>query len=267
MLVTGGVNSGISGANPLSSAELYVNAAIRTATSVSAANYQGGRLAADSIVAVFGTQLATSSASASLPLPNSLAGTQVSVRDASGAISLAPLFFVSPTQVNFKMPAAVAAGPAEVLIVSGDGTVSSSPIEVTAVAPGLFSANGDGAETAAGYITLIRGGVAAGTVDIAQFDSQRGRYIARPINMSGTNDEMVLTFFGTGFRHFSSLSAVTVLIGGANQQVEFAGPQGTFVGLDQINVRLSRSLAGRGVVQIVLTVDGLTANVLTVEIS
>ena len=37
-----------------------VNSSVRPVTSVSAANYRGGTVAADSIVAAFGTQLATS---------------------------------------------------------------------------------------------------------------------------------------------------------------------------------------------------------------
>jgi len=42
--------------------------------------------------------------------------------------------------------------------------------------------------------------------------------------------------------------------------VVFAGPQGQFTGLDQINVQLPASLAGKGEVDVVLTVDGVVAN-------
>jgi len=37
-------------------------------------------------------------------------------------------------------------------------------------------------------------------------------------------------------------------------------------GLDQINLQLSRSLVGRGVVDIVLAVDGVIANIVHVSI-
>lgn len=40
----------------------------------------------------------------------------------------------------------------------------------------------------------------------------------------------------------------------------YAGPQGGFVGLDQLNLRLPGALIGRGEVDLVLTVDGKTAN-------
>ena len=42
--------------------------------------------------------------------------------------------------------------------------------------------------------------------------------------------------------------------------VTFAGAQGALAGLDQINVRLPRSLSGRGDVEVFLTVDGNQTN-------
>src|SRR5438128_1969724 len=42
-----------------------------------------------------------------------------------------------------------------------------------------------------------------------------------------------------------------------------AGAQGVFVGLDQANIVIPRSLAGRGDVNVVLTVDGKTSNTVT----
>src|SRR5262249_5818931 len=69
---------------------------------VSAASFSADSLATGAIVAAFGANLAsTSEAVASLPLPYSLAGTTISVRDSLGSERNAPLFFVSPTQINF----------------------------------------------------------------------------------------------------------------------------------------------------------------------
>jgi uncharacterized protein (TIGR03437 family) len=48
--------------------------------------------------------------------------------------------------------------------------------------------------------------------------------------------------------------------------VLFAGAQGTFVGLDQINVEAPGSLRGRGEVSLVLTVDGQAANAVSINI-
>ncbi len=56
------------------------------------------------------------------------------------------------------------------------------------------------------------------------------------------------------------------MIGGGEAPVNYAGPQGGFVGLDQINVLIPRSLAGRGVVDVVLTVDGIPADTVQIVI-
>ncbi|MFM8395890.1 MAG: cohesin domain-containing protein, partial [Acidobacteriota bacterium] len=74
-----------------------------------ASSYRGDSLAPDSIVAAFGTDLATTTAAVpTLPLPLNLAGTTVRILDAAGVETMAPLFFVSPLQVNYHLPAGVA---------------------------------------------------------------------------------------------------------------------------------------------------------------
>src|SRR5581483_6711100 len=66
---------------------------------VSAASYRGGSLAPDSIAAAFGVNLAVrTEAARETPLPLELAGTSVTVNGVP-----APLFFVSPGQVNFAV--------------------------------------------------------------------------------------------------------------------------------------------------------------------
>jgi len=62
--------------------------------------------------------------------------------------------------------------------------------------------------------------------------------------MDPDSDQLFLVLFGTGMRFRSSLSNVSVKIGGIDAPVEYAGPQGEFAGLDQINVRLPRCWQG-----------------------
>jgi uncharacterized protein (TIGR03437 family) len=59
---------------------------------------------------------------------------------------------------------------------------------------------------------------------------------------------------------------VSARIGGVDAPVSFVGAQGDFVGLDQINLQIPRSLIGRGEVEIRLTVDGQQANAVMVSI-
>jgi uncharacterized protein (TIGR03437 family) len=73
--------------------------------------------------------------------------------------------------------------------------------------------------------------------------------------------------FGSGIRNRSSLSAVTCTIGGVAAEVTFAAAQGDLTGVDQVNVIIPRSLAGRnGAADLVLTVDGKVANTLSLSI-
>ena len=77
---------------------------------------------------------------------------------------------------------------------------------------------------------------------------------------------MYLILYGTGIRDRSSLANVTANINGTDVPVLYAGPQSSYEGLDQVNLALPLSLSGSGEVKVVLTVDGQTANVVTVNI-
>jgi uncharacterized protein (TIGR03437 family) len=48
--------------------------------------------------------------------------------------------------------------------------------------------------------------------------------------------------------------------------VLYVGPQGTYTGLDQVNVEIPTALAGKGEVNVVLVVDGYFANIVTLNI-
>jgi uncharacterized protein (TIGR03437 family) len=99
----------------------------------------------------------------------------------------------------------------------------------------------------------------------AQLDAQN-RWIPLPIDLGPETDLVILEMFGTGLRFRSSLAAVSVKIGGADGQIFYAGEAPGFVGLDQIDVAIPRSLIGRGEVDVVMTVDGKVANTVKVNI-
>jgi uncharacterized protein (TIGR03437 family) len=79
-----------------------------------------------------------------------------------------------------------------------------------------------------------------------------------PIDLSGGG--VYVTLYGTGIRGRSSLANVRATIGGVDTPVLFAGAQGGFPALDQVNVQIPVSLRGRGQAPIVITVDGLSSN-------
>src|SRR5262249_26462967 len=126
-------------------------------TSVSAASYAAASVAADSIVAAYGLNLATTMQPApGSPLPTNLGGTTVKVRDAAGVERLAPLFFVSPNQVNYQMPPETSLGNSIVTITNGAGALATGPTQISGVSPGLFSAAGDGQGFAAATVLRVK---------------------------------------------------------------------------------------------------------------
>ena len=240
---------------------------VGAATSVSAASFTGAALATESIAATFGVGLANATQSANtLPLPTALAGTTIRVKDVTGSERQAPLFFVSPGQINFQIPPGTAVGAATATITSGDGGVSISPLQIASVAPGLFTANANGQGVPAAVVLRIKADNSLAFEPVARFDSTQTGFVPVPIDLGPVSDQVFLILYGTGIRYRSSLSAVMVNLGGFDAQVNYAGPQNDFVGLDQVNVRIPRELAGRGDIFVNLMADGVTANTVLVNI-
>jgi uncharacterized protein (TIGR03437 family) len=235
-------------------------------STTNAASFSAGSLAVEAIGAIFGSNLASSvQVAGALPLPTSLAGTVVKVRDSFGVERLAPLFFVSSGQINYQIPAGTTAGNATVTVSSLSGFVSTGSMRIVSVAPGLFSANANGQGVAAAVVLRIRADGSQSFEPVSQFNAAQNRFVPTPIDLGAESDQVFLVLYGTGVRFRSDLSAVTATIGGASSEALFAGAAPGFVGLDQVNLRLPRSLAGRGVVDIELRVNGLLAN--TVQVS
>jgi uncharacterized protein (TIGR03437 family) len=238
------------------------------ATAVSAANYNGERLAPESIIAAFGQNfsITTQAAPNNQSLPTTLAGASVRVTDAAGTARSAQLFFVSPTQINFLIPAGTAAGAATIAFTNTNGASSTGAANVASVAPGLFTANASGRGITAAVALRIRADGSQTFEPIARFDQAQNQFVPIPIDLGPATDQVFLVVFGTGFRFRSSLSAVNATIGGTAAQVNFAGPQGTFIGLDQANILIPRSLIGRGEVDVAFSVDGQMANIVRASI-
>jgi uncharacterized protein (TIGR03437 family) len=87
---------------------------------------------------------------------------------------------------------------------------------------------------------------------LSVYDPDRREYVPAPVDLA--NGEVYLVLFGTGLRG-ASADSVSLKVGGQDVPVTFAGGQGTFAGLDQINARLP-DFAARGELEVVLTVNG-----------
>ena len=213
---------------------------------LNAASFQGSKVARDSIAAIFGEKLATSTVSSGdIPLPTTLAGTTVVVRDSLGASRNAGLFYVSPEQINIQIPPLTALGGAIATITNSVGEVSLASFEVALTAPAIFTSSADGKGVAAGYILRIKPDGSRTTEEISRFDTALGRWVPIPIDFGPATDVLFLVLQGTGIRNVPG-GVVTVEIGTRQLLSQYAGISPGYVALDQINVELSRTLQGTG---------------------
>jgi uncharacterized protein (TIGR03437 family) len=256
----------------LTAAVLWRAAASSAAPSlaaVNAASYDGTMLAPEAIASVFSVGMAaagTSQSASDLPLPTTLAGAQVVVRDATGTARPVSLFYVSPTQVNFMLPAETSLGVATLKAVLNGEFVACGVSSITNVAPGVFTANQDGKGAPAGFAIYVEPNGNQRREALSMADSTTMRQAPKPIIFGPENEIVILELYGTGLRGRSSSSAVSATIGGVAAAVEYADKHPRFVGLDQVNVRVPRALMGRGEVDLILTVDGKAANVVRIHI-
>jgi len=235
------------------------------ATILSAAGYSPLIFASDSIVSIFGADLATGTGSATTTVPTKLAGTTATITDVAGVQQPLSLFFVSPQQVNAWIPQGLNPGPGVVRVTSADGVVSSSAVTLEPSSPGIFSANMNGQGVAAAIVVTVHGDGSKSFDFSANCGTTPGSCVGKAITLLPT-ERVVVELFGTGIRGRSSLSNVVATIGNATVAPAYASGQNQFVGLDQVNVPLPHTLAGQGQVNVTLTVDGVTSNTVTLTI-
>ena len=224
---------------------------------MSAANFGAASIAPGSLAFAFGQGLAAGIPGQILGVfPFTFAGTSVTIVDSAGMSWAAPLMFVSAAQVTFLVPAGVVAGLAKVTVSSALGSQTSPNIRIAPVAPGLFTFNNAG--LAAGYLIRLSASGAQSLQQIYSFNSA-GSIIASPIDLSVPTDKVYLALFGTGLQT-ASAGSVKASVAGITVPVLYVGPQGSYPGLDQINIPLPPALAGWGNANIQFSAGGVASN-------
>jgi len=208
-------------------------------TNVSSAGLGLGPLAAGSIATAFGSALATETADAGGTPQASLGGAAVSVTDSAGTLRPALLFYVSPGQINYLIPAGTAPGLATVSITAGSSVTATGQIDVLPVAPALFTLNA--AHLAAAYAVLVSQDGSQTYEPVYQVDPS-GTVTPIAIGLGSATDTAYLVLYGTGIRNLADLGSITATIGGLNASVTYAGAQSSN-GLDQVNLLLPAALA------------------------
>lgn len=178
------------------------------------------------------------------PIPQSLGGVTVTVNGAA-----APVYFVSATQVNFLIPAAVTAGVRTVEVKTAAATLTGS-VRVMSAAPGIFANDSNGA-------ILNQDSSANSNTNRAQ----RGQAVQIYATGPGALTQPVADGAPAPSGPLAlTVSTPEVFIGGVPATVLFSGMAPGFAGLWQINVTVPDRpfLSGRVPLQVFM--DGVDSN-------
>jgi uncharacterized protein (TIGR03437 family) len=196
------------------------------------------------ILAVFGTSLAAAAQSApSVPLPLQLGGVTVAVNGVA-----APLYYVSPTQVNLQIPYNAAAGSAAVTV-SFNGQTTTTNINIAPNSPGIFINT-------------------ANNAPVPNQSAVRGQTVTLYITGDGAESPLPVTGSlpdpTAGTPH--PTQPVSVTVGGIAAALTFVGVPSWSVGVTQINYTIPNSVS-LGAQPLVVTVGGAQSAPATITIT
>ena len=201
---------------------------------------RGRAVAPDTIAVVLGTGFnAVSAQSRRQPngtFPLELSGTRVTVGGRP-----VPVFYVSPTQVNFLVPPDAAPGTGEVVITNPQGLQSRLSFTVRGTAPTLFTQDGTGAGEAVAYKLFKE----------------------LPTIYGGGDGLRRVIVFATGVGR----AGVTATANGQPVAVEAVAPSPSLPGLTQIHLALPSGVgAGGAAVTVVIRASGADSNAVTLRL-
>jgi uncharacterized protein (TIGR03437 family) len=226
------------------------------------------RISAGGIGSIFGTNVALATTTASsLPLPTTLSGTTV-ILDGIPA----PLFFVSPRQINFQVPwELLGSTNATLSVATAGGTSSTITVSLSSAAPGIFTIS-------------TANSVAQGAIQIANtmtFAAPAGAISGATSRPATTGDMLTIYCSGLGAVTnppasgsaaaggvgISNVQAqVSVTIGGRPAPVLSASLTPGFVGLYQVNVPFPSGVASGKAVPVIVTTANLNSNTATIAV-
>lgn len=189
---------------------------------------------------IYGTNLASAPATTpGLPLGTTLGNVQVTVNGTP-----APLYYVSPGQIDFQIPYATAPGPALVQVTSNGNPGPAAAITVQQAAPSILTWTDDAGNTRA---------IAQNqnySLNTSTNCASAGSYVTVYMMGSGPLDNPIPSGAAAPNSPYSQETlATTATIGGVSAPVGFAGMAPTFVGLVQVNLQVP-AVSGNQPVQV-----------------
>jgi len=226
---------------------------IALAAVTNAASY-GAVVSPGEVFSIFGKELAVAPASAGAPpLPIKLSDVTVSVNGVP-----APLYYVSPVQINAQIPFETQVGTAQIQVSSGAGTATQQ-VQVAPAAPAIFTLNSLG--TGAG---AVEHGLTGELVTVAN-PAAVGEIISVYCTGLGAVSPAAVTGGAAPVPPPQTVLAVQVYIAGSLAQVTYAGLAPGFAGLYQVNLQIpAGTLPSAQNLQ--LSAGGASSNAVTVAI-
>ena len=216
---------------------------------------RGQAVAPGSLLSVFGSDLAGRLAQGdSLPLSTTMDDVFVTVNGIR-----APLYFISPAQINAQVPwEAGSSGMAAVVV--NRGGVASPPVSVAlaAAAPGFFMVTGGNQAIA---VNNSDGTLAAAPGSIQGLNTRAaraGEVLIVYANGLGAVMPSVPSGFSSTDTLRSAVAAPVVMIGGLPASVAFAGLAPQYVGVNQLNIVVPDGVSAGAAVPIEIRSGGIT---------
>jgi uncharacterized protein (TIGR03437 family) len=207
----------------------------------------GAALAPGTIIQIYGQNLATGTAQpTTIPLPTTMNGTSVLI----GGIP-APLYFVSPAQINAQLPFELTAGNQFQILVTVDGALTTpDSIQLSPATPGL-AAFSDG--------TLIAQH-ADGSLVSTTAPARSGEYLVAYLAGMGATNATPDSGAASPSSPLALPAVAPVLtINGTVEPILFAGLTPGLVGLYQMNFQVPSGFPA-GDLTLVVTQDGQASN-------
>lgn len=200
------------------------------------------------ILSVFGSTLAPAGiaeSASNVPLPVTMAGVSATVNGVE-----APLYYVSPTQLNIQVPWSTAVNTSATLIVNNNGQLASQSFNVAAASPGIFTDQNklivpSGSAIVGQITTLYMAGAGAVTPAIATGSA--------PSNSTPLNE-------------LPAPANTTVTVGGVQANTTFIGIPYSLAGVTQINFQIPSGVPP-GLQPVIVNVNGIASNTAYVTVT
>jgi uncharacterized protein (TIGR03437 family) len=211
--------------------------------------------------------------SQSAPWPTTLLNRQVAVND----VTLAPLYSVSPNQINFQFPSAAPTGSDRIAIRLADTgeLLAGGTILVAATSPGLFtsSQNGSGQALASNQDSTLNSSsnpAPIGSV-VTLYGTGQGQVSPTILDgaaapLAGPLSSTVAVPTSNQTTCATSQPSMCVAVGSAFGDVQFSGLAPGYIGLWQINVKIPTGVTPGSSVQVRVVINGTPSNTVTIAV-